>query len=214
MFRLYREIEHGEFFVIGGDCSQGGEDSNVASFFSTTKLDFPLIYKQQGVAAQMTEDLHPILEWIFDKTGIKPVVAFERQNGGSSEMERLKKLNRNNKYDIFIMPKIGTTEDSEDIDTNQYGWNTSSATRPILVGDWKDAFDNKLVKIYDEDFISEHKTFIVNKVGKPVASGSNHDDCVISPAIAWQLYQRVPVRKIERPFEQPVFTPKDSVIGI
>lgn len=214
MFRLYRKIEHGEFFVIGGDCSQGGADSNVSAFLSVNKLDFPLVYKSQGVAANMTEDVHPILEWIYDNTGIKSVVAFERQNGGSSEMERLKKLNRNNKYDVFIMPKIGTTNEDSENETNLLGWNTSSATRPILVGDWKDAVDNKLVRIYDEDFVSQHKTFIVNKQGKPEASGSNHDDCVIAPAIAWQLYQRVPIRKLERPFEQPVYQPNDDVIGI
>lgn len=213
MFRLYREIQLGEFIVVGGDCSQGGDDSNVSSFLSTNKLDFPLIYRSQGVAAQMTEDIHPILEWIYDKTGVKPVVAFERQNGGASEMERLKKLNRDGKYDIFIMPKIGLADDNGD-DTNQLGWNTSSSTRPILVGDWKDAVDNKIPTIYDEDFVAEHKTFITNKVGKPVASGTNHDDCVISPAIAWQLYLRVPTRRIQRVYEQPEYVPNDDVIGI
>ena len=213
MFRLYRKLELGEFIVVGGDCSQGGEDSNVGSFLSVNHLDFPLVYKSQGVAAQLTEAIHPVLEMIYDVTRIKPVVAFERQNGGASEMERLKKLNRNGKYDIFVMPKIGIADDNGD-DTNKLGWDTTASTRPILIGDWKDAFDSKVPVIYDEDFISQHKTFITNKVGKPVASGTNHDDCVISPAIAWQLYQRVPKRYIKREYERPEFQPSDSVIGI
>lgn len=214
MFRLYRELERGEFIVVGGDCSQGGDDFNVCSFFSVNKLDFPLLYRANGVAANMTEDVFPILEWIYDQTGIRPEVAFERQMGGASEMERLKKLNKSNKYNIFIMPKIGTTDASDSKDTTKYGWDTNTATRPILIGDWKDTIDNKMITMPDEDFISEHKTFIVNKQGKPEASGSNHDDCVISPAICWQLYQRVPLRKPEQPFQQPVYQPNDDVIGI
>jgi len=212
MFRLYRELERGEFVLVGVDCSQGGADSNFGSFLSANKLDFPISYEQQGVAANATEDLFPILEWIFDITGIKPVVAFERNNGGASEMERLSKLNRNNKFEIFIMPKIGTTDDNQE--TRLMGWNTSSSTRPILVGDWKDAIDCKVIKLYDAEVVKQHKAFIVSKTGKPQASGKSHDDAVISPAIAWQLYQRVPIRKIEQPFHQVPYQASDDVIGI
>ena len=186
-FRIYRKIEEGEFFVVGGDCSQGGADSNFCSFLSKTKLDIPIVYKKRGVAAEMTSDIHPVLEWLFDTTGVQPVVAFERNNGGASEMERLRVLNRLNKYRIYIMKKDGQTEG--EVETKDMGFNTTSASRPVLIGEWKQAWDSKIVKNYDRDILDQHMSFIVNNMGKPEAAKNRHDDGVISPAITWQLYQ-------------------------
>jgi len=36
----------------------------------------------------------------------------------------------------------------------------------------------------------------------------------MSLAIVWQLYQIVPMRKIEEKFIQPVYKPNDPIIGI
>lgn len=187
-FRLWRKIQRGEFFVIGNDCSQGGSDSNTGAFLSKSKLDFPITYRRQGVANDMTDDVFPVLEWLFDITGVKPVIAFERNNGGASEMDRLNKLNIKHKYEIYVMKRKGFTSEVDE-ETKKLGWVTDASTRPDLVKDWKYAFDNKLVKIYDPEFIEEHKTFVINASGKPEAAKGFHDDCVFSPAIAWQLYQ-------------------------
>lgn len=189
MFRIYRMPEKGEFFLVGGDCSQGGEDSNEAHFLSRNKLDFPIVYRSKGVAANMTTHIHPFLEWLYDVTGVPPCVGFERNNGGGSEMERLQALNRSNKYRIFIMPKIGLSV--ADKETDKMGWDTNTATRPKLIGEYKDGFDRKVFLHYDEGTIGQHKTFIVNKNGKPEASKGNHDDGVIAPAVCWQMYQIV-----------------------
>lgn len=192
-FRLWRKLEQGEFLIVGADCSQGGSDSNTAAFLSKDKRDFPITYKRQGVANDMTDELFPVLNWVYDITGVKPVVAFERNNGGASEMSRLDKLNIEHKYVIYVMKLQGSTEGEQE--TKKLGWDTNSATRPILVKDWKYAFDNHLTTLSDPEFIEEHKTFILNNQGKPEAAKGFHDDCVISPAIAWQLYQtEEPVR--------------------
>ena len=177
----------GEFFVIGGDCSQGGDDTNESHFFSVTDLDFPIVYTSEGVAAAMTNAVFPWLEWVCDLTGIIPVVAFERQNGGASEMYRMEALNKKHKYEVFKMPRIGS--DKEEQKEPKFGWDTNAATRPKLVSDWKIAVDGRLPTIYEEDAVSQHRTFVVNKEGKPEAARGSHDDKVIAPAIAWQLFQ-------------------------
>lgn len=191
MFRIYRELEEGEYILVGGDCSQGGKDSNFAPFFSTKHFDFPIVYEHQGVAANMTIDIFQALEWVFDRTGVKPVVAFERNNGGASEMERLKAMNINQKYTIFVMPKIGGNSDQNE--TDKLGWDTNIASRPKLLGEWKNAYDSMQVKIYDAKTLAQHKTFVINKNGKPEAESGFHDDSVISFAICWQLYQLCPL---------------------
>lgn len=187
MLRLFRRPKKGEFFVVGGDCAQGGIDSNYAQFISKDAVDVPLVLQMQGVAASMTPVLHQTLEWLFDITGVQPVVALERNMGGASEMERLRKLNRLNKYRIYVMKRVGRTEG--ETQTEVLGYQTDSVSRPRMVGDLKEAIDSMGLKIYDSETVSQMNTFIVNKQGKPVAASNTHDDGVMSLAVAWQLYQ-------------------------
>lgn len=208
-FRLWRPIKKGEFIIVAGDCSQGGDDANTSAFLSHTNLDFPITYKRQGVANDMTDDIFPVLEWLYDLTGLPPVVAFERNNGGASEMDRLNKLNLKKKYTVYVMKLKGNTDDAAD-ESKKLGFITDSSTRPALIKDWKYAFDNRLVKLYDPDFIEEHRTFITNYNGKPVAAKGFHDDCVISPAIAWQLYQ---TEEVPRPAITHTEFPDDNLFN-
>jgi hypothetical protein len=186
MYKQFRPLKRGEFFVIGADCSQGGNDYSACTFLSKSNLDFPLVYHSRGVAAQMTANIFPILEKIYDLTGVAPVVAFESNNGGSSEMERLATLNRLNKYRLYVMRSVGMVEQNP---TSKYGYNTNTATRPILLGDWKQAIDGHLVNIYDKETIREHLSFIINPSGKAEAEVGAHDDLIFAHAIAWQLFQ-------------------------
>lgn len=190
MLLLYRKPEKGEFFVVWGDCAQGGADSNYIQFLSKSKGDIPLVVKINDVAASMTPILHQTLEWIFDQTGVKPVIALERNNGGASEMERLRIMNRLDKYRLYYMKKDG-------VPTDTLGWTTDSISRPTMIGDWKVAFDSTQIIIYDEDTIAQHKTFITNKRNRPEAAPNHHDDAVMSCAGAFQLY------KTENPISKP-----------
>ena len=199
-FRVYRKLEKGEFFLVPGDCAQGGGDFNFVPWFSYKYLDWPIVYVNDGVAATMTPEVHRGLEYTYDLTGVPPMIGLERQNGGASEMERFRSLNRHNKYLLYIMKTRGKTEGEEE--TKLLGWNTSSTTRPYLIGDWKDAFDSHATKIYDQQMLDHHKTFIKGRGGKPQASKGNHDDGVLAPAIGWQMYQT------ERPPE--IISPNDS----
>lgn len=196
MLRLFRKIEKGSFFCVGGDCSQGGIDSNYVQFIDKTRLDVPLVLQMKGVAATMTPVLHQTLEWLYDQTGVRPVVALERNMGGASEMERLRKLNRNNKYRLYLMKNLGKSEGEVVSDT--LGYSTNSVTRPKMVGDLKEAIDAIGLTVYDEDTINQLTTFIVNKNNKPEAAPNTHDDAVMSLAVAWQLYQT------ENPADKPL----------
>jgi hypothetical protein len=186
MFRQYRNIEKGEFFVVFADTSAGGSDYNACQFLSKTKIDIPLIYHQKGIATEMTNSIFPVIEKIFDLTGITPMVAYETNNGGIFELERLSQLNRLSKFSIYKQQTHGTTFSEQ---TEKIGWTTNVATRPRMLQDFKNAIDNKLVKIYDKQTIAELYSFIIGKTGKPEAESNAHDDLVMSGAGAWQLYQ-------------------------
>lgn len=187
MFRLFRKIERGEFFVVWGDTAQGGADSNFVQFLSKTRGDIPLVLQMPGVAAEMTPHLRAALEWIYDITGVRPCVALERQNGGASAMHDLINSNQLGKYTIYYM-----RDDKGEL-TSKPGWDTTGTmggggSRPMMIGEWLVAFNAKLIKMYDQETIDQHSTFIVNNRGKPEADSGSHDDAVMSCAGAYQMY--------------------------
>lgn len=189
MFKRYRSYEPGEFFVVGVDTAMGGLDYSAAQFLSKTKLDVPTVYHSKTTSTEMTPYLHTELETIYDKTGLQPVVAYERQNGGVFEMERLATLNRNGKYRIFTMPTYGNTTNPQ---AKKIGWDTNSATRPKMLQDLKESIDNKVIKLYHKRTVMELFTFIVVQTSsswRAQAEKNSHDDLVMSLAIAWQLQQ-------------------------
>jgi hypothetical protein len=134
-------------------------------------------------------ELVRVLERIYDITGVKPVVALERNNGGAFLMDRVAGLNLNGKYEVFKMPKFGNVENN---DPNLLGWNTTSATRPKMLQELKDAIEKQLFKVYDRQTINEMLSFIVVQTSsswKAQAEMKSHDDLVMALAIAWQMYQ-------------------------
>lgn len=211
MLKQYRKYERGEFFVVGVDTSAGGNDHTAVQFLSKTNLDVPSVIYTKKTTTAVTPIIHTELERIFDETGLRPEVAYERQNGGVFEMERIGRLNRNGKYTLFNMISYGKQNNK---DTEKIGWDTNSATRPKMLQDLKNAIDGQLIKLYDKTTVKELFTFIIADNGKPQAEKNTHDDLVMSLAIAWQMYQLVPIRRLERAYIPPVFTPKDDVIGI
>lgn len=200
MFRRYRTYQKGEFIVVGGDTSWGGTDYSCAQFLSKTNLDVPAVYHSKVLASEMTPLIHLELEKIYDQTGVQPVVAFERNNGGVAELERLATLNRNGKYRIYTEKTgVGTTDSTED--TVKLGWTTSGATRPIMLSMLKECIDNKLISIYDKPTVNEMFSFIISQTSsswKAQAESGAHDDLIMSLAIAWQLYTT------ENPITKPV----------
>jgi len=189
MFRQFREFERDEFIVVAADTSSGLGDYCAAQFISKTKIDVPLVYHSKTIATEMTNMLYPALEKIFDITGIKPVVAYERNAGGTFEIERLGSMNRLGKFTMFQMPTMGQINPSDPV---KYGWDTNTATRPAMLSQLKEAIDKRLLKLYDKVTIEEMYSFIVTRTSvnvKAQAEQGCHDDLVMSLAIAWQMYQ-------------------------
>lgn len=192
MFRQYRPIEEGEFIVVGVDTAQGVNDYTAGQFLSVTKLDVPLVYHSSSTITEFTPILSKVLEKIYDVTGKNPTVAIERQNGGVFEVERLARMNRLNKYNMYQIKTHGTEYSNETI---KLGWDTTSATRPIMLQDLKSCIDTTRLKIYDKQTISELFSFVKVKsssIYKAQADKHSHDDLVMALAIAWQMFQSEP----------------------
>ncbi len=189
MLKQYRKIKKGEFYVVGCDCSMGCGDYSVAQFLSKNWLDVPMVWSSKASATEMTTQIHPILEQVYEATGIRPIVAYERNNGGAFELDRLAALNRLSKYEIY-RAKVKDVDDGTIMLSNKYGWDTNTATRPAMLESLKNAIDNKLIKLYDSVTVSELLSFVnvqVSSAWKAQAEKNAHDDHVMSLAIAWSI---------------------------
>jgi len=191
MFRIYRKLEPNEKIVVGVDTASGLNDYVAVHFLSKTNIDVPWVYHSKQTITEATNKIADALNKIYDITGKKPIVAYERNNGGAFEMDRLASMNRLNKYEVFRMPEFGKQEAGT---TVRLGWDTNSATRPIMLQELKDAIDKGVLRIYDKATVNEMFSFVVvqsTNTWKAQAERNAHDDLVMSLSIAWQLYQRV-----------------------
>jgi intein/homing endonuclease len=155
-WKQYREIKRGEFIIVAADTSAGGSDYNACQFLSKTNIDVPLVYHSKGIATNMTNAIFPVIEKIYDVTGIKPTVVYEVNNGGVFELQRLATLNRLNKYSIFLQKGFGRVVNDM---TTRIGWSTNTAplsldTGVLTVKGWKKLKD---IKVGDKVFGSDGK---------------------------------------------------------
>ena len=92
-------------------------------------------------------------------------------------------------------PNLYYTESEVDLHTNtrpqktqerqrQYGWETTSASRPPLLSDFREAMTMRAIHPRDEALIDEGLNFMSGE--KPQAGDGFHDDRIFAHAIAWQ----------------------------
>jgi hypothetical protein len=100
---------------------------------------------------------------------------------------------------LYQMP--GNLVSVEDKRASNYGWSTNSATRPKMLDDLALTIREEAIRIPSKQIVDQLFSFIRHpKTGKPQASSGSNDDLVMSLAIAWQLYQLVPLQYSSNPY--------------
>lgn len=189
-FKIYRDLIEGEFLVAGYDMAMGGNDYSAVVFVSKTLQDVPIIYHSRETATITTNRILPVLSKIYQATRVKPTIAPETNAGGVYEIDRMRNSPNASDFTLYT-PKSGIGTMDVDM-SNKYGWTTSTATRPKMLEELKNAIDNRLLTVNDKQLITEMFSFIINKTTsgwKAQAEQNAHDDLVMALAIAWQLYQ-------------------------
>ena len=69
----------------------------------------------------------------------------------------------------------------------QPGWQTDGKSRPVMLGEWREAVRERQVTIRSRGGLMEMQTFIQNEAGRPEASRGAFDDRVMAYAIGWQM---------------------------
>lgn len=182
-----RPFQQNEFIIVFADTAAGGGDNCAVQFLSQKWLDVPMVYWSKVTATFMTPLLHEMLTNIYHQTGVRPIIAYENNNGGGFELERLSRLNRLGDYHIYTQKLLNPT--GQLVDSGRMGYSTNTATRPKMLSDLKDAVESGMLHLYHRPTIDEMFSFIVSATGKPQAEENAHDDLVMALAGVWQLYQ-------------------------
>ena len=170
-------------YVTGTDPSEGKavDGSNKdPDFTSITVWDR---YTEEDAArftARVDEDV--IADEIY-KAGVyfgSACDCVERSSSGIAVLNILK--NKDNVF-LYVRELQAKTEDKE---TVEYGFQTNTATRDMLLADLKTRIRLKHYKSNDKDFWKECSTFVYDEKGKPQGQRGTHDDRVFSAALALQ----------------------------
>lgn len=191
MFTQYRPLNKGEFILVFVDTAGEGSDNNSGQFLSKDYLDIPIVLHHKGSIVDVTPKLKLALEWIYDQTGVKPVVCYETNNGGGYEFQRLERLNSLQKFTMYRQYILDPTT-RQLTKTDKLGWNTNSATRPTMLQGVEEAVNNRLITIYHPPTVTQMFSFVKHKTTsgwKAEAEIGAHDDDIMALAGAWQLYQ-------------------------
>lgn len=176
--RIYATPKSGVEYVIAADASEGIESSEtdpacaVVRERATGKLAAILdgYYRPHQLAEKLAA---------LGREYNTALVAVERNNHGHAVLQALE---REQKY-----PNIFEDEDG------RLGWQTNQVSRPQMLDDLEAGIRSKLWSSPDLTTIAQLRVFVVIN-GKPQAAKGEHDDIVISEAIAWAIRQRPTAR--------------------
>lgn len=187
MFKLYREPNPEEEFVIAADPADGGSDYCAAVAKSRKNFDTVMVFHARMDSNQFGHELNKMAKFIYTRTNIHPVIGVERNTG----MATIYVLQQLNYPRLFRMPNNIGEEDMPE--QKKIGWITTGASRAKMLDDHARTLLQRTNVIPDEETINEHLAFIKNpRSGKPEAAPGKHDDLVMAEAIAGQMLQYSP----------------------
>ena len=182
MVKIFRQLEGNEDLVCGGDPGEGVSFC-AAVYISRKYHDTPITYHARVESPQFGEELVKIGNYVKKKTGNFPLLAVER-NIGQATIQKLldydypsDKLYRQATFDRFTKKR-----------EMRIGFVTSSANRRKMLDELAMDIRKNLLKIYDEDIISEMLTFVINeRTNEPRPESGRYSDLIMATAIANQM---------------------------
>ena len=192
MVKIYREPEYGEQFVVFADPADSN-DFCAAVAISKKRYDAPVVFNAVMASSQFGYELNNFCKYIFNKTGIWPKLAVER-NTGQATIYVLKELNY---PDLFRMVDFSSQRGT--YEKGGIGWVTTGhisggelrGTRRKMLDDLSLTIKQTQLKLYDPVQIKQLKSFAIIK-GRAQARSNKKDDLVMATAGAWQVHLVTP----------------------
>lgn len=171
--RIFERPIKGHPYVIGGDTAGEGSDNFVAHVIDNTNGKVVAVLTLEGSdETHYTRTMYCLGHYYnYALIGIEV-------NFGTYPIKELLRLGYTNQY---RREKEDTLAEGT---LAKFGWRTTSVTRPNIIAVLKDVINTSLDSISDVVTLRECLKFIKNDQGRPEAQEGEHDDHVMSWAIA------------------------------
>ena len=178
----------GHEYVVCADTSEGIPGDGASKWFSGDGASDP---NGLGVLDLDTGEQVAALHGIFEPAELalhckrfaakynEAVVAPERNNHGHAVIAKLQDGDSQ-----AYWPNLYFHDDG------RAGWPTNSATRPVMLSEFREAIDEGYMVVRDRHMLDECLTFKKQRNGKWEAAGGDHDDTLFKWMIGWQVRQR------------------------
>ena len=177
--RIWKLPESGRSYVIGADVAEGtGGDFSVATIMDEDDMETVARWRGDAEPSEFGEILEQLGRFYNDA-----LIACEINNHGLTTVQRLRDMSYPNLY----RREKGLDERFETF-TSYLGWKTDRKTKPLMINSLAEAILTKKIKDYDINFIRECMSYVVDDRGRTNAQQGQHDDTVISTAIALQVF--------------------------
>lgn len=170
--RIRLHPEKGVPYVLGGDTAGTGSD-----YFASHVLDNRTGEQVAVVHHQFGERMYAEQMYCLGKYYNDALIGIET-NYSTFPQLCLEDLGYTNFYVRQRLDKF--TKKMVD----EYGFQTNTKTRPLAIDGLKDVVKGALETIYDYDTLGEMLTFVYDENWRPQAEENEHDDLVMSLAIA------------------------------
>ena len=170
--RILKHPEAGRPYVLGGDTAGTGSD-----YFAGQMIDNVTGQQVAVIHHQMGERMFAEQAYCLGMYYNEALIGLETNYSTYPEMvlEELgyKNLYVRERYDNYT----GKTAQA-------YGFDTNTATRPVLVDNLKDVVKTAIETVTDYETLGEMLTFVYDDNWKPQAEQGEHDDLVMALGIA------------------------------
>lgn len=176
---IYKPPVDGVPYVIGGDTA-GDSGTAWSDYFAAHVLDNTTGEQVAVLHGKMDEDVYARQVYCLGMHYNIALVGVE-VNYSTHPVKELQRLNYPRQY----------TREQTDTYTGAlkkaYGFNTNSATRPVIIAELVETARDNLENIVDDATLAEMLSFAKNDKGRPEALPGKHDDLVMSLAIAHHI---------------------------
>lgn len=167
-------------YGMGSDHSEGvGLDSNTLALFDFDTGELGVTYANNQIGPDMA--IHEFVK-VGQKFGECLFAPEVNNKCGGTAITTLKNLEYPNIYQHVDETK------TKGIVSTKYGWETNSKTKYTMFYEFKEAFEDDLVKIYDKNVLMEMKAYSNTDLRDDKAGLiTRHFDLLTAVVIAWQM---------------------------
>lgn len=192
---LYREPEPGRAYTLGGDTAGDGSDWFAGQVLLEDTGEQAAVLHQKYDEDRYAEQMYCLGKYYGW------ALAAVEVNFSTHPIKELQRLGYPNLY--FRRSLDGITEKMQ----MKYGWRTDRVSRPQMLAELVRQARENPGALHDPDTLGEMLVFVKNERGRPEAMAGEHDDLVISLAIANAVRGCGQTAEIEEPdggYEQEI----------